>query len=127
VRLPRKPFSRVAIVATIRHRRPGLADRLASSDPRGAIVLGWSGMRGLITLATAFALPQQFPGRDLIVVLGTLVIQGFTLRPLMRLLRFENDGAVERELSRARVAVQDELHVPPPKKAHRCALLHVPR
>ena len=84
-------------------------------------------MRGLITLATAFALPQQFPGRDLIVVLGTLVIQGFTLRPLMRLLRFENDGAVERELSRARVAVQDELHVPPPKKAHRCALLHVPR
>ena len=68
-------------------------------------------MRGLITLATAFALPQQFPGRDLIVlcafcvVLGTLVIQGCTLRPLMRLLRFEDDGAVERELSRARVAV----------------------
>ena len=55
--------------------------------------------------------PQQFPGRDLIilctfcVVLGTLVIQGFTLLPLMRLLRFEDDGAVERELSRARVAV----------------------
>jgi CPA1 family monovalent cation:H+ antiporter len=56
-------------------------------------------------------LPQQFPGRDLIVlcafcvVLGTLVIQGFTLLPLMRLLRFEDDGAVERELSRARVVV----------------------
>jgi monovalent cation/hydrogen antiporter len=56
-------------------------------------------------------LPQQFPGRDLIVlcafcvVLGTLVIQGFTLRPLIRLLRFEDDGAVERELSRARVVV----------------------
>ena len=100
-----------AIIATIRRWHHGLADRLASRDPRGAIVLGWSGMRGLITLATAFALPQQFPGRDLIVlcafcvVLGTLVIQGFTLRPLMRLLRFENDGAVERELSRARVAV----------------------
>ena len=100
-----------AIVATIRRWRPGLADRLASRDPRGAIVLGWSGMRGLITLATAFALPQQFPARDLIVlcafcvVLGTLVIQGFTLRPLMRLLRFEEDGAVERELSRARVVV----------------------
>ena len=100
-----------AIVATIRRWRPGLADRLASRDPGGAIVLGWSGMRGLITLATAFALPQQFPGRDLIVlcafcvVLGTLVIQGFTLLPLMRLLHFEDDGAVERELSRARVAV----------------------
>jgi monovalent cation/hydrogen antiporter len=89
-----------AIVATIRRWRP-----------RGAIVLGWSGMRGPITLATAFALPQQFPGRDLIVlcafcvVLGTLVIQGCTLRPLMRLLRFEDDGALERELSRARFAV----------------------
>jgi Sodium/hydrogen exchanger family/Tripartite tricarboxylate transporter family receptor len=100
-----------AIVAGIRRWRPGLADRLASRDPRGAIVLGWSGMRGLITLATAFALPQQFPGRDLIVlcafcvVLGTLVIQGFTLLPLMRLLHFEDDGAVERELSRARAAV----------------------
>jgi len=100
-----------AIAATIRRWRPGLADRLASRNPGGAIVLGWSGMRGLITLATAFALPQQFPGRDLIVlcafcvVLGTLVIQGCTLRPLMRLLRFEDDGAVERELSRARVAV----------------------
>ena len=82
-----------AIVATIRRWRPGLADRMASRDPRGAIVLGWSGMRGLITLATAFALPQQFPGRDLIVlcafcvVLGTLVIQGFTLLPGHRLWR----------------------------------------
>jgi monovalent cation/hydrogen antiporter len=109
-----------AIAATIRRWRPGLADRLASRNPGGAIVLGWSGMRGLITLATAFALPQQFPGRDLIVlcafcvVLGTLVIQGFTLLPLMRLLRFEDDRAVERELSRARVAVMqaalDSLH-----------------
>jgi monovalent cation/hydrogen antiporter len=100
-----------AIAAMIRRWRPGLADRLASRNPGGAILLGWSGMRGLITLATAFALPQQFPGRDLIVlcafcvVLGTLVIQGFTLLPLMRLLRFEDDSAVERELSRARVAV----------------------
>jgi Na+/H+ antiporter len=100
-----------AIVAIIRRWRPNLADRMASRDPRGAIVMGWSGMRGLITLATAFALPQQFPRRDLIVlcafcvVLGTLVIQGFTLRPLLRLLRFQDDGAVERDLSRARVIV----------------------
>src|SRR5207237_9673616 len=68
-------------------------------------------MRGLVTLATAFALPAQFPGRDLIVlcafcvVLGTLVIQGLTLRPLLRLLRLQDDGAVEREISRARIAV----------------------
>ena len=64
--------------------------RQCASNRRGAIVLGWSGMRGLITLATAFALPQQFPGRDLIVlcafcgVLGTLVIQGFTPRARKR-------------------------------------------
>jgi hypothetical protein len=32
------------------------------------------------------------------------VIQGFTLLPLMRLLRFEDDGAVERELSRPPLA-----------------------
>lgn len=100
-----------AVVAVLRRRRPGLADRLAARDPRGGIVISWSGMRGLVTLATAFALLPQFPGRDLIVlcafcvVLGTLVIQGFTLRPVLQKLRFEDDGAAERELSRARVAV----------------------
>jgi Na+/H+ antiporter len=100
-----------ATVAPIRRWRPNLADRLVSRDPRGTIVISWSGMRGLVTLATAFALPAQFPGRDLIVlcafcvVLGTLVIQGLTLRPLLRLLRLQDDGAVEREISRARIAV----------------------
>jgi CPA1 family monovalent cation:H+ antiporter len=87
------------------------AERMAGRDPRGAILASWSGMRGLVTLATAFALPEQFPGRDLIVlcafcvVLGTLVIQGFTLKPLLRLLRIEDDGSVGREISQARVAV----------------------
>jgi CPA1 family monovalent cation:H+ antiporter len=100
-----------AIVAAIRGWRPGVADRLATRDPRGGFVVAWSGMRGLITLATAFALPPQFPGRDLIVlcafcvVLGTLVLQGLTLRPLLRFLRFADDGVVESEISRARVAI----------------------
>ena len=46
-------------------------------------------MRGIVTLAAAFALPESFPYRDLIlltafaVVLGTLVIQGLTLRPVI--------------------------------------------
>jgi monovalent cation/hydrogen antiporter len=53
-----------ATVAAIRRWRPSLADRLVSRDPRGTIVISWSGMRGLVTLATAFALPAQFPGRD---------------------------------------------------------------
>lgn len=64
----------------------------------------------------ALALPTggeggaAFPYRDLIVVtafgvvLGTLVLQGLTLRPLMLRLRLEDDGMVEREVRAARVA-----------------------
>jgi monovalent cation/hydrogen antiporter len=80
-------------------------------DVRGDLVIGWCGMRGLVTLATAFALPIGFPGRDLIVltafcvVLGTLVLQGMTLKPLLRLLRLEPDRSIEQEVSRARVAI----------------------
>ena len=61
-------------------------------------------------MATAFALPADFPGRDQIVltafcvVLGTLVLQGMTLKPLLRLLRLEPDNSIEQEVSRARVA-----------------------
>jgi monovalent cation/hydrogen antiporter len=99
------------VFAGIERRRPGLARRLGTRNPSGAMVIAWSGMRGLVTLATAFALPPDFPGRDLIVlcafcvVLGTLVIQGLTLRPLLLLLRLDDDGSVEREISRARVAI----------------------
>ena len=69
-------------------------------------------MRGTVTLAAALALPDgadPFPYRDLIlvtafgVVLGTLVVQGLTLRPLMLRLRLEDDGSVEREVRLARV------------------------
>ena len=72
-------------------------------------------MRGTVTLAAALALPAgggegaPFPYRDLIlvtafgVVLGTLVVQGLTLRPLMLRLQLEDDGAVDREVSLARV------------------------
>lgn len=73
-----------------------------------AIVVAWSGMRGTVTLAAALALPADFPFRDLIlfaaflVVLGTLVVQGLTLRPLMVWLRVEHDDAVEREVRLAR-------------------------
>jgi CPA1 family monovalent cation:H+ antiporter len=80
-------------------------------DVRSDLLIGWCGMRGLVTLATAFALPPDFPGRDPIVltafcvVLGTLVLQGMTLKPLLHLLRLEPDQSFEQELSRARVAV----------------------
>lgn len=67
------------------------------------VVVGWCGMRGLVTLATSFALPSDFPQRDLIVlsafavVLTTLVVQGLTLTPLIRLLGLdEGDDRQER-------------------------------
>jgi CPA1 family monovalent cation:H+ antiporter len=78
---------------------------------KSGIVIGWCGMRGLVTLATAFALPANFPGRDTIVlsafvvVIGTLVVQGLTLKPLLKLLAFDQDTAVEREVSRGRTAM----------------------
>jgi CPA1 family monovalent cation:H+ antiporter len=76
---------------------------------RHAIVVGWCGMRGTVTLAAALALPADFPHRDLIlftsflVVLGTLVVQGLTLKPLMARLGLEHDDAVDREVRLARV------------------------
>jgi CPA1 family monovalent cation:H+ antiporter len=76
---------------------------------RSALVVAWSGMRGTVTLAAALALPRDFPFRDLIlfsaflVVLGTLVIQGLTLKPLMAALDLEHDDAVDREVRLARV------------------------
>jgi CPA1 family monovalent cation:H+ antiporter len=74
----------------------------------GSILISWSGMRGIVTLAAALALPNGIPHRDLIVfcafcvVLVTLVLQGMTLGPLLRRLGLQDDGSVERELSIAR-------------------------
>jgi monovalent cation/hydrogen antiporter len=83
------------------------------SDMRSDLLIGWCGMRGLITVAAALALPASFPGRDPIVlaafcvVLGTLLIQGLTLRPLIAKLGFVADTSVDEEVSRARVAVME--------------------
>jgi len=81
--------------------------------PGAGLVVSWSGMRGIVTLAAALALPDGspeagFPYRDLIilcafcVVLTTLVIQGLTLRPLLAMLGLKDDGSVEREVRLAR-------------------------
>lgn len=85
----------------------------AALDRRSDILVGWCGMRGLVTLATAFALPASFPGRDPIVlsaffvVLGTLVLQGLTLKPLLKRLHFEADRSVEDDVSRGRIAIME--------------------
>jgi CPA1 family monovalent cation:H+ antiporter len=88
---------------------PGAAKKDAA-DGKAAVAVSWSGMRGIVSLAAALALPQGFPYRDFIqlaafvVVLGTLLIQGATLRPLLLLLRFPKDTLVEREMALARRA-----------------------
>ena len=72
------------------------------------LIISWAGMRGIVTLAAAMALPSAFPYRDLIVltafsvVLGTLVIQGLTLKPLLHALDLHDDDPVGRELTAAR-------------------------
>ncbi len=77
---------------------------------RSGLAVSWCGMRGVVTLAAAYALPVAengspgFPHRDLIVlcaffvVVGTLVLQGLTLRPLILWLGLKDDGEVEREV-----------------------------
>jgi CPA1 family monovalent cation:H+ antiporter len=77
---------------------------------KGRLLLGWSGMRGAVSLAAALALPLDFPMRNLIlfltfsVIFATLVVQGLTLPTLIRRLNFEQDDAEEREEIRARLA-----------------------
>ena len=96
-------------VGPSRRRRPG-------PSLGGVLIVSWCGMRGIVTLAAALALPLQlnggpFPFRDLIVVtafavvLGTLVIQGLTLGPLLGVLNLEDDRMVEREVALARERV----------------------
>jgi CPA1 family monovalent cation:H+ antiporter len=72
------------------------------------LVISWAGMRGIVSLAAALALPSGFPYRDLIVlaafcvVLGTLAIQGLTLKPLLRALDLRDDDPVGQERRAAR-------------------------
>jgi monovalent cation/hydrogen antiporter len=66
------------------------ATRRSTRSWRETTVVGWSGMRGAVSLAAALALPQDFPQRDLLVfitfavIVATLVGQGLTLPPLIR-------------------------------------------
>jgi len=79
-----------------------------------ATVLSWAGMRGVVSLAAALALPLRFPERDLIVFLAfcaifaTLVLQGTTLGWVIRRLGLEETEEPlpepETALARARLA-----------------------
>ncbi|QNI31512.1 Na+/H+ antiporter [Alloacidobacterium dinghuense] len=86
---------------------------------RHIFVVGWTGMRGVVSLAAALALPtvladgSPFPHRDMIVVLtfcvifATLVLQGLTLPPLIRSLGLAgNAGPDCEELEARRIVTQ---------------------
>ncbi|MFT8776853.1 MAG: cation:proton antiporter, partial [Gluconacetobacter liquefaciens] len=63
------------------------------------IIMGWSGMRGVVTLAAALSLPESLPGRDLALccafaaILVTVLLQGITLEPLVHALNVTDDDA----------------------------------
>ena len=100
---------------------PGwLSARLRARHPpppaEQTLLVAWNGMRGAVSLAAALALPFAtdagggFPERDLIiflafsVILGTLLIQGLTLPPLIKLLGVDDrDEDIEREEATARL------------------------
>jgi CPA1 family monovalent cation:H+ antiporter len=80
------------------------------------LIVAWTGMRGGVSLAAALALPltlvggAPFPQRDLVifltfcVILATLVGQGLSLAPLIRVLHLQEDGSREQEHAQAHLA-----------------------
>jgi CPA1 family monovalent cation:H+ antiporter len=92
-----------------------LSRRVRERDPypswKAVAVVAWTGMRGGVSLAAALALAPGFPERDLIVflafcvILATLVVQGLTLPPLIRLLDLAEDGSLEQEEEKARLKI----------------------
>lgn len=96
------------------------AGNVAPPSLATATVLGWAGMRGVVTLMAALSLPASLPGRNLVlvsafaVILVTVLVQGSTLGPLIALLGLSGEReASERKRSeaRARARIADaQLH-----------------
>jgi monovalent cation/hydrogen antiporter len=74
-------------------------------------LVGWCGMRGIVSLAAALALPTEFPYRDLIifltfcVIVATLIVQGLTMPVLIRALNIGADWNAYDEERKARAQV----------------------
>ncbi|MFE5493748.1 Na+/H+ antiporter [Streptomyces virginiae] len=72
---------------------PRVRTREPETDWKSPVIVGWAGMRGVVSLAIAFSVPISVPHRNLILfltfttVIGTLVVQGLTLPLLIRALR----------------------------------------
>jgi monovalent cation/hydrogen antiporter len=78
----------------------------------GGVVVSWAGMRGVVTLAAVFLLPEETPQREVLrlaaftVVAGTLLIQGPTLPWLVRRLRLTGPDAAEDALQAASLVTE---------------------
>ena len=102
-------------VAYLPRRWLKLLPRRDPNEWRSAAIVAWSGMRGVISLAAAFALPfvlpdgRDFPARNYIlfftfcVILTTLVFQGLTLPFLIRRLQIATDSSTDEEERSARL------------------------
>jgi CPA1 family monovalent cation:H+ antiporter len=94
-------------------RRPQQRARRVGWRPR--VIVGWSGMRGAVSLAAALSIPlttdsgAAFPDRDLIifltfaVIFATLVVQGLSMPWLINKLHVTRDGTEDAEEIRARL------------------------
>lgn len=81
---------------------PRLVPRVRRRDPpppwQLAAITSWSGMRGVVTLAAAFTIPNEYPFRNTVVFLaffvtvGTLLLHGLTLPALIRRLKVRDDS-----------------------------------
>jgi len=92
-----------------------IRDKYPASSWRHVLLIGWTGMRGVDSLAVALALPLTiqgggpFPDRAMIffltfsVIFGTLVLQGLSLAPIIRWLGIVDDHSAEKEERAARL------------------------
>ena len=90
-------------------------------DIRLTTIIAWAGMRGVVSLAAALAIPlvvegsRPFPNRNLIifltfcVIFSTLVLQGLTLRPIIRLLGIKGDGKEHEKEQEVRMRIAASL------------------
>lgn len=95
--------------------------RETETNVRRVSIVAWSGMRGIVSLAAALALPlmasenKPFPNRDLIIFLTfcvifvTLVFQGMTLRKLIQWLGVKGDDYHTREEESVRLQVASNI------------------
>ena len=89
--------------------RPHSPDRESDPTPSQVFIVAWAGMRGVVSLAAAFAVPMttlsgdEFPGRPqlvfmtFVVVVGTLLLHGLTLPWFIKVLDVNSEAEAQRD------------------------------